>query len=213
MSTQAFSISEALRFGWRTTKKHFWFFVQVLLIMGLITYGPGIIMGSFDDVALPTLATMFFFIAGVVLWVIQALISIGLIRIVLANVDNHKASLEDLFTGSRFLLNSILGSVAYALLIVVGFIFLIVPGIICMVRFQFYQYLIIDKDMNPIAALKESWRITRGSFWQLILFALAVVAVNFVGVFALGIGLLWSIPTTLLAIGWVYRRLSQKAHA
>lgn len=213
MTTQLFSISEALRFGWHTTKKHFWFFVQVLLIMGLITYGPGIIMRSFDDMALPTLVTIFFFIAGVALWVVQLLLSIGLIRIVLANVDNHKASLEDLFTGVPYLGNYVLGSLAYGLIVLLGLVMFVIPGIIFAVRFQFYQYLIVDKDMNPIAALKESWRITRGSFWQLILFALAVVAVNFVGVFALGIGLLWSIPTTLLAMGWVYRRLSQKAHA
>ncbi|MDZ4221851.1 MAG: hypothetical protein U1C18_03155, partial [Patescibacteria group bacterium] len=195
MSTQAFSISEALRFGWRTTRAHFWFFVQVLLIMALITYGPALIMDSFDDVALPTLATLFFFFAGVVLWVIQLLLSIGLIQIVLTHVDNRKANLEDLFTGGRFLVNYFLGSVLYGLAVMGGLILLIVPGIIVAVRAQFYQYLIIDKNMGPLEALQKSWHITRGSFWNLAVLWLAVGMANIIGILALGVGLFWSIPT------------------
>jgi len=73
--------------------------------------------------------------------------------------------------------------------------------------------LIIDKSMGPIEALKISWHITDGSFWNLIAYWFVVLGINILGVLALGIGLLWSIPTTVLASAHIYRQLSQKSHA
>ncbi|MEK7188893.1 MAG: DUF975 family protein [Patescibacteria group bacterium] len=213
MGTPTFSISEALHFGWRTTRAHFWFFAQVIIIITLVSYGPGLIMQSFDRIELPTVVTLFFFLAGIVLWVIQLLISIGLTRIVLGFVDSRKTDIAELFSGARFLVNYVLATFAYALAVAAGFVLLVVPGVILMVRLQLFSYVIIDKDQGPIESLKESWKMTRGAFWHLALLWLAMLGINILGVIALGIGLLWSIPTTMLAAGWVYRRLSQRMHA
>jgi len=213
MGTKSFSINEAVNFGWRTVKKRFWFFVQIFIIVALIAYGPGVIMQSFDKVELPTLVAMFFFLAGIIFWVVQLLISIGLIQVVLAHVDSRKSDVSDLFTGTKFLVNYFLSSLAFGLVTGVGILLLVIPGLILIVRLQFYPYLIVDKGVGPIEALKGSWNMTAGSFWNLVLLALAAVGINMLGAVALGIGLLWSIPTTVLAVGWVYRRLSQHAHA
>ena len=213
MGTQLFSISEAMRFGWRTAKERFWFFAQVIIVLALISYGPGVIMRSFDRIELPTLVTMFFFLAGIVLWVIQLLISIGLMQIVLSFVDNRKTDISELFTGARFLVNYFLSSLLYALVVAVGFVLLVAPGVILMVRLQFYQYLVVDKNFGPVRALKQSWEMTKGAFWTLVLFWLSIVGINVLGIVALGIGLLWSVPTSVLAAGWVYRRLAQRSHA
>ncbi|MBI2050210.1 MAG: DUF975 family protein [Parcubacteria group bacterium] len=213
MGAQFFSISEAMRFGWRTAKERFWFFAQAIIVIALITYGPGVIMRSFDRIELPTLVTLFFFLAGIVFWVVQLLISIGLIQITLSHVDSRKTDIAELFTGARFLMDYVLGSFLFALIVGVGLVLLVVPGLIFLARFQFYQYVIVDKGAGSVQALKESWRITAGAFWQLVLFWLAVLGANILGFAALGIGLFWSIPATMLATGWVYRRLSHRSHA
>ncbi len=213
MGAQFFSTSEAIRFGWRAAKARFWFFLRLIAVVLVVTYGPALIAQSFDRTELPTLAVLLFFLAGIVFWALQLLVSIGLLQIVLACVDSRKVGIEDLFGGARFLVNYFLGSLAYGLAVAAGFVFLVIPGIILMVRLQFYQYLIVDARMGPIEALKASWDITRGSFWNLALFWLAALGVNILGVLALGIGLLWSAPTAVLASGAVYRRLSQRPHA
>ncbi|OJI06355.1 hypothetical protein BK004_04295 [bacterium CG10_46_32] len=235
-----FSTNEAVSFGWRTAKQRFWFFLQVILVMAVVIYGPSLIMQSFKNIELPTIVTVFFFFAGIVFWVIQAFMSIGLIRVVLAHVDGHEAHISDLFTGGRFLVKyivnvflmalfvwvaiafvgalylfvfTVLPKFLFFLLILVGTPFLFVFGIIYAVRLQFAPYLVIDKNLGPLIAIKESWNITRGMFWDLVVLALILLAINLLGIVALGVGLLWSIPTSLLVFGFVYRKLSTRVHA
>ena len=49
--------------------------------------------------------------------------------------------------------------------------------------------------------------ITRGAKWSLLLLGIFLAAVNLLGVLALFVGLLWTIPTTLVASTYVYRKL------
>lgn len=213
MAAPTFSISEALRFGWRTTKEHFWLFLQVVIVVAVIAYGPSLIAQSFDRIELPTLAVLFFLLVGIVFWALQLLISIGIVKIVLAYVSGQEGRISDLFSGGRHIVRFFFGSLLYGLAVVVGLLLLVVPGIVLAVRLQFYQYLIVDKNMGPLEALRTSWDMTDGSFWGLVLLWLTALGINFLGVLALGIGLLLSMPTTVLAGGWVYRRLVREAHA
>ena len=50
-------------------------------------------------------------------------------------------------------------------LIMIGFFALIIPGIIIACRLVFVSYLVMDKKLDPIAAVEESWRMTRGHGW------------------------------------------------
>ncbi len=84
-------------------------------------------------------------------------------------------------------------------------------GIIWSIRLSKFPYFIIDKGRNPIDALKDSWGLTRGSTWNLLLFTLLLVLVNVLGALAFGVGLLATIPTTQLAHAFVYRKLSAAA--
>ncbi len=49
--------------------------------------------------------------------------------------------------------------------------------------------------------------ITRGAKWSLLLLGIFLAAVNLLGVLALFVGLLWTIPTKLVASTYVYRKL------
>jgi len=57
---------------------------------------------------------------------------------------------------------------------VVGFILLIVPGIILMICFLFYSLIIVDEDLGPIEAIKKSFALTDGHRWKLFLLGLSV---------------------------------------
>ncbi len=84
-------------------------------------------------------------------------------------------------------------------------------GTIWSIRLSKFPYFIIDKGRNPIDALKDSWAMTRGSTWNLMLFNLLLLLVNLLGALAFGVGLLATIPTTQLAHAFVYRKLSAAA--
>jgi len=79
-------------------------------------------------------------------------------------------------------------------LVMLGFIMLFVPGIIVACRLAFVGYLVMDKNMDPINAVEESWRMTRGYGWTI--FGMAILSffifiaglcLLFVGVFPAGV--------------------------
>ena len=84
---------------------------------------------------------------------------------------------------------------------------MIIPGIIWAIKFQFYDYLIIDKKLGPIEALKKSAVITKGAKGNLFVFGLLLGGINLLGAICLLIGLFAAIPTTLVAKAFVYRKL------
>lgn len=202
-----FSTGSALRFGWETFKKRPWFFVGstvvILLASVLInafTSGIDAVMsGSPDEPSI---------IGTVINLALGTLISMGATAFYLAAHDNpDSVDLSSLWHPRPFW--KYLGaSILLALAIGIGFILLIVPGIIFALMFMFVTFIVIDRELGPIEAMKESHRITRGHKWNLLGFTLVLVLINLLGVLALLVGLLVSIPVSSLAFAHVYRLLA-----
>jgi uncharacterized membrane protein len=102
-------------------------------------------------------------------------------------------------------------SILLMLAIVAGVILLIVPGIIFALMFMFTTFIVIDREFGPIDAMKESRCITHGHKWKLLGFTLLLVLINLLGLAALVVGLLVSIPVSSLAFVYAYRLLGGKA--
>ena len=77
------------------------------------------------------------------------------------------------------LVNTILVGIAYGMLVTLGTIAIIVPGIIAYVAFTFGIFFVAVEDENFVAALRDSWSITRGNWIRL--FVLHVVLLFSVG--------------------------------
>ena len=199
-----FSKREALRFGWTTFKAHWIFLLVVVLLANFISFAPGFFLQWVSD-------DLFWvkWIVNIVFWVLGTVFTIGQFRVLLMFLAEKKPEYADLFREGKLLLSYWVGSLLYGLVVFVGFILLIVPGIILATRLQFWTYVMVNKQCGPVAALKESWRITRGSLINIILFNLLSVAVVFLGILALGVGVLVAIPVTLLATTFVYGKLQQ----
>ena len=60
----------------------------------------------------------------------------------------------------------------------------------------------------PSSAMKESWRITKGHKWQLVLLFLALLGINLLGILALVVGIFVTVPITMLAFAHAYRTLA-----
>jgi uncharacterized membrane protein len=101
-------------------------------------------------------------------------------------------------------------SLLTAICILVGLVFLIVPGIILGILFMFVGYLVIEEKLGPIDAMKKSIELTKGNRMQLFLLSLTVLGINILGFFALLIGLFVSIPVSFLMMVHAYRTLSRK---
>lgn len=93
-------------------------------------------------------------------------------------------------------LNIILSGLLVFALVFIGIIFLIIPGIIIGCRLAFVSYLVMDRKLDPVAAIEESWRLTKGYGWT-------IFAMGLVSFFIILFGLLLLIIGIFPAIMWV----------
>ncbi|MGZ8401346.1 MAG: hypothetical protein ACXWVI_08620 [Methyloceanibacter sp.] len=201
------SIGDCLRFGWETFKKRPWFFVGstvvILLASGLInTFSntiDGVVGGSAEA---PTLVGIAVNLA------LGTLLSMGATAFYLAAQDNPETVDLSLLWRPQPFWKYLGASILFGLAVAVGFVLLIVPGIIVALMFMFTTFIVIDRGLGPIEAMKESRCITYGHKWSLLGFTLMLVLVNLLGVIALVVGLLVSIPVSSLAVAHAYRVLS-----
>lgn len=92
---------------------------------------------------------------------------------------------------------------------VIGITFLMLASIYIGIRLQFYQYAIIGDGAGVFGSFVKSWRATRGAFWRLFGLAFAITFINLVGALVFLVGLLVTLPVTLVAMAYVYDTLRQ----
>jgi uncharacterized membrane protein len=207
MVRRGFSVGEAIQFGWDTTIHNLGFLVVVVLVVALTE---GIPAGLSRAVAgsSPGLSSVLSLIGSI----LEIIVGIGVIRIALRLVDHQPVELGDLFsTTATLFLNYLAASILEGIIVTIGFILLIVPGIFLAIRLSLTPFVVVGQQAGPIAALKESWRLTQGSFWKLFLLAIASLVIIIVGAVLLLIGLFVAYPLTLLAWAYVYRTLQTDA--
>jgi uncharacterized membrane protein len=202
-----FSTGSALRFGWETFKKRPWFFVGstvvILLASGLIDAFTNAI-----DAAVVGSSETPSVIGTVINLGLGTLLGMGATAFYLAAQDNPETVDLSLLWHPQPFWKYLGASILYALAFVAGLVLLIVPGIIFALMFMFTTFIVIDRELGPIEAMKESNRITHGHKWTLLGFALMLVLINLLGVLALVVGLLVSIPVSSLAVAHAYRVLA-----
>jgi uncharacterized membrane protein len=151
------------------------------------------------------------FVGGLVSLAISTLVDLGVVATLLKVYDNvESADFKDLWHPSGYL--PYLGAtVLMGVIVFIGFVLLIVPGLIAMTVLMFTKFVVVDRKLGPIEALKESARITKGNRMTLFLFLLSLIVINLIGLLALLVGLLVTIPVSGLAMLYAYRTLGHKA--
>lgn len=204
MSEKRFSIEEAIRFGWNRMKDNLGFFIVYLIILFSVEFFFSGFAGLFED-SLPLLS----FVFNVGSWIVSIISALFAVKIGLRLYDKNKTGPYDFLSfSSSLFFKFLLGYVLYTILIIVGFILLIVPGIYLAVKYQFIPYLIIDKGMDPIEAFKESGKMTDGSKWDLLLFLIVLGMIVIIGFLAFIVGSFVAIPVVMVAEAYVYKKLS-----
>ncbi len=195
-----FSKKEAIDFGFEVAKSNLIYFISVLVI-AIVVVG---FFGSLQFLAGRN--AMLIFLVVILRTIISLVISMGFIKISLLFVDKKKTEISDLFY-IKPIVNYFLVSIIRGFIVLVGFIFLIIPGIILSIKFGFAEYLVVDKNMSVVDSLNNSWEITKGVKWNLFLFGILLFLINMVGFIALLVGLFITVPLTMVANAYVYRKL------
>lgn len=200
-------IKESILFGWKVTKQHFWFFIGLMLILGIVFF----IFSFFSELVEDD--TFVFILLTTVSVIVNMILSMGLLFISLKLHDEKPVAYDDLLTPAHLFPRFLGASVLYFLIVGAGFILLIVPGIIWAIKYRFYRFLIIEHRMGAIEALKKSAKITAGSKWTIFWFSISISILNILGILALFVGIFVTIPISIMAYAHLYRHLLAKTES
>lgn len=198
-----FAIGDAVGAGWR----RFWPHILPMALFALIVWAVNAtlqaLQGPEEDVSVVRfLFTLLGFFVG-------QLIAIGWVKLALDITDGKGVSAEAITDRFRLVLPYLVAALIYSVMVSVGLVLLVVPGIIVAIIFAFYGFHIVDTGQtDPIAALRRSAEITRGHRGHLFLLGVVLIGINLLGLLALVIGVLITSGISLLAIAYVYRQLA-----
>jgi uncharacterized membrane protein len=195
-----FSIKESIIEAYSLTKDNFLFFVKILFFI--------LILNIIFSLLIDFLFTKNNLLKNIFNLLFSIFIEIGFIVISLKIYNKQKVEFNELFLNYKYFLNYFLAKMIYFILIFLGFILLIIPGIIIGLRLQFFNYLIFEKNFNIIESFKTSWKITKGSTLKLFLLSIILTLINLLGLLFFLIGLFFTIPLTRLISISVYKKLS-----
>lgn len=100
-----------------------------------------------------------------------------------------------------------LTSILMMILIMIGLLLLVLPGIYLMFAYYMALPLVVEKGMGPWQALETSRKaISKRWFSIVALFILLGIIVTLSAI-PLGIGLIWTIPMMMIAYGVLYRNM------
>lgn len=203
-----FTIEGAVRYGWEAFKANAIVLIGVFVIISAISSIPNIYVQFAGE---KSVTSPLYFILTIVVWAVTMLASCGMIRITLDIYNGQEGDFEDLFTTVEPFLSYLLGSLLLGVILTIGFILLIIPGIYLSIRFCMFPFAVVDEGLGPIEALKRSWELTAGQELNLLLLGLVFILIEIAGLIALCVGIFVAMPVIMMGYVYVYRQLQGKA--
>ncbi|WP_137726406.1 hypothetical protein [Prescottella subtropica] len=203
------SVGAALSYGWKKFTANAGVWVGILVVAAVISIVvslPWTIGRDYDDLGDLTSASfsLWQIIGNIVSIVVGYLISAALIRGALHETDGRPPGFASFFEFKN-VGAIILASFLVGVMTGIGFVLLVIPGIVIAFLTWWTLEFVVDQDQDAITAIKSSFGAIASNGGTLLLLALTLFGLNIVGALLCGIGLLVSIPVTILASTYAYR--------
>ncbi len=140
--------------------------------------------------------------------VVGAFLQVGFLRICLEVVRGGTPQIGALFAGGDRFLPLLGANILVGLVVGLGMLLLIVPGIIIALSLFPVQFYVVDAKMGPMEAMRASRAATKGHKGNLFGLSVAYVGIALLGLLACCVGIVAAVPLCYLASAIVYVRLS-----
>ncbi len=202
-----FAIGGVIRKAWDLTsgiKGAIW--GGLLITCGLIlalTFGLGVltaITGQFEAGAVELVSEL-------VLSVLSTILTGGLMFMGVKKALGRKVIWKDVFSGFKVSGKIVIATFLQMFLITIGFLLLVLPGIYLMVGYFLTIPLIIEQKMSPWQAMEASRKAIHNVWWKICGLYFVVGLIIVVSAIPAGIGLIWTLPMSVVLVGVVYTYL------
>lgn len=135
----------------------------------------------------------------------------GYLKAFIKHFRGGKIEFDDIFSLDNRWISFAFLAIIKLILLTLGFICFVIPGVYFAVRWMFAEMLVIDKGMKPVEALRASSKMTEGIWWPLFLFVLAMAVLSILSVLVLVVGVFIFAIIALFAYIKVYEDLKDRA--
>lgn len=149
-----------------------WLLMGVALVVGLLWNALGVwltLQAATLEAAILVAIIGFFLALLPALWIYA-----GQMIYLLKLARGHEVRFRDVLRGGPYVLNFLHAAILIGLLTLIGLALCVVPGMVVLAVFAPTWYLMVERELKPVAAMKASWRLMRGNFVHILL----VMAVN-----------------------------------
>ncbi len=194
-------------FGWSRMKKLFLdlFLVTVIFAVVLIPLG---MISSLDGENTPGGVLLRMFSFGYLILLFLP-IDYGAAWVYLKAVRSEKFDVQDMFSVFENYLNVVLAQLLVWAIVGIGIVLFVIPGIVLLCRLAFVRYLVMDRKMEPVEAVKESWRMTRPHGLQIFFMGLLVLPIFTAGAICFGVGVIPALMWVRCAFAAMYYAASE----
>jgi len=141
---------------------------------------------------------------------LSLVVSIVSLIVVIAAIRTFVSDETETIPGEHFshnvvlaLVNLIVGGIVFGIVLAVGFVLFVIPGLFLLVSLLFWNVYVIVEDQNFIEGFRNSWGLTSGHRLRLFLLGVVVVVIGIV------IGIVFGIPRAFLprSIGFLVAQI------
>jgi uncharacterized membrane protein len=211
-------ILESIRYGWSKARLWVWAFLPALVLQwvldGAVTWheevnGTRSLRLWWHDMGPQTQGiAIMAVVLSIVAYIVSMWVRMGIVHGSVQIARGENVTAGDFFRGWDNVGRFILATMLYGLIVGVGIILLVVPGVIWGLRYSMYGYYVVTQGAGPVEALQMSAAATDGHKGELFGLCLASGGVVILGALCLGVGLLWALPTVEIAWSAVFLELS-----
>jgi hypothetical protein len=205
------SVGDAIRYGWNRFKANPWTWVGAVVIAAVIQGVLNALFGNRSAFRVDTfgqsLWTFGWIVGSILTVVVGYLINAAFVTGALHEVDGRRPSLGSFFRFTN-VGNVILASILVGVMIAVGLILLVIPGLIVAFLSWWTLQFVIDRNDSAVDGIRSSFRAISSQAGPLFLLALALIGINILGAIPFGLGLLITVPLSTIASTYAYRVVS-----
>lgn len=199
-----FSIGGLLRQAWAKTKGvkgAIWAGSAIMyVVMVVIIFGGALVLSP-----LAMVSVLFLLLSNIV--TVLMVFSAGIINIAIRKLAGETVGWKMVFDGIPVAGKLIVAGILQTLLIMIGFLLLILPGIYLCIGYCMTIPLIVDRKMSPWQAMEASRKAVHGEWWKIFGLFLVMGLIAFFASLPLGLGLIWAWPMMVVCGALIYRTL------
>jgi uncharacterized membrane protein len=150
------------------------------------------------------------YLGGCIYIILSGTLTIGIYRAILGMLGGRTPGVDMMFGAFDRFGQAFLAGLVMTILIGMGMILLIVPGIILALMWMFTYPVMAETDQDFWTAMQTSAELTKGYRWSLFCLCLANIPILLLGVLCLCVGICVAQAVTFTSFALAYRFLQQQ---